>query len=143
MVVVLKLLLAQCNLDRLFTGGLSNYRLYVMVAYQLELKDNDNNKESPACVLLGFLARFGVEEPPTRDNVLRTKGNGEADLSWVYRLDDCVECFAECHRRLTEERRNNNDNKSSICCVLNHERLQWEHGRRRCAGPKRSSRQSS
>ena len=94
-VVALKLLLAQYDLDRPFMGGLGSYRIYVMVAYYLEREDDDDDDESLARVLLGFLARFGVEEPPPRDDVLRTEGDGEADLSGVYRLDDCVECFAE------------------------------------------------
>ena len=98
-----------------------------MMAYHLERKDDDNdNDKSPACVLLGSLVRFGVEEPPTRDDVLRTEGYGEANLSGVYRLDNCLECFAKCHQRLTEERRDDNDDKSLLCCVLDHERLQRE-----------------
>ena len=85
--------------------------------------------------------RAGVEEPPTRDNVLRTEGNGKADLSRVNRLDNCVECFAECHRRLTEEPHNNNNNKSLLCRVLDHERLQQERetaSRRAKRSPRRS-----
>ena len=85
--------------------------------------DNKDDDKSLASVLLGFLARFGAEELPTWDNVLQTEGNGEADLSRVYRSDNCVECFAKCHQQLTKERRNDNNDESLLCCVLNHEQL--------------------
>jgi len=58
-VLFLKVLLMQQDLDKPFTGGLGSYKLYVLVAHHLERYLEIGGNDEPGEVLMSFLRRFG------------------------------------------------------------------------------------
>jgi len=109
-VLLLKILLKQADLDKPFTGGLGSYKLYVMVAYHLErhvglLGGNDD----PSEVLLAFFYRYCGSYPsnetatitPLRPTtILTTNDGGMAELRPVFRLAECEKVFQITFQRL-------------------------------------------
>ena len=111
----LKTLLSQHGLDTPFTGGLGSYKLYVLVAHHIERHLSLGGSDRPGEIILSFLFRFGmsgVAQLGTKRNDQRhcTKlkqyvaldgpNGGCADLSNVFRLDECIELFRLCWERL-------------------------------------------
>ena len=129
-VVLLKVLLAQHNLDEPYTGGLGSYKLYILIAdhiyrHQQWCKDNKNGcRDSsehigPFEALFTFLYRYGyggtdmqdrqvLQYPTTtlhqhRPVVCAIDGMTSADLSNVYKLQDCITLFRLCFHRLYQQ----------------------------------------
>jgi len=115
-ILFLKILLEQVNLDKPFTGGIGSYKLYVLLAYHFEKHLALGGNDTPEEILLSFFFRFGnvgnaynsnnntgfdVEAltPITSLSILRSNG-GEADLSSAFRIDECVALFGLCFERL-------------------------------------------
>jgi hypothetical protein len=138
-VLVLKALMEQQNLDKPFIGGLGSYKLYVLVAYHIKRHIAGGGRDRPGEILLSFLFRFGhVKGYSNVDNKCRTRlkqdeklrfdANAEADLSNVYKLHSCVQLFQRGFERL----RNSMDKseKSLLAELLDVKKLQL--GRQRC-----------
>lgn len=168
-VVLLKILLNQVNLDKPFIGGLGSYKLYVLVAYHIskEMKELPDSS-CPAHILLSFLYRYGGKfchreknnnneknkkdqtslcrettiitklpaESNSADNTNKNDQNnssasllfndkennsfGLAELSGVFKIEDCTILFGLVYQRLlqayqlfTEKNSSQNKTKSS------------------------------
>lgn len=121
-ILFLKTLLNQHNLDEPFTGGLGSYKLYVLVSYHIEQYLLEGGTDEPAGVLLSFFYRYmdiatecrkhwkknmpDIRKVPLSINVpIVGKDCAVADLSNVFRLDDCKVLFRICWSKLWQ-----------ICC---------------------------
>lgn len=115
-VLFLKILLTQQSLDTPFTGGLGSYKLYVLVAHHIDRHLKLGGSDRPAEIVLSFLHRYGC---PKTNIIHRSDGRhlrhcttlhqtvplegpngGSADLSNVYRLNECTSLFHKCYERL-------------------------------------------
>jgi hypothetical protein len=109
-ILVLKVLLAQQDLDKPFTGGLGSYKLYVLLAHHLQEHLALGGLDRPAEVLVSFLFRYGCVKGHNVDDRVRTrlsqdvaledKNGCVADLSNVFLLTHCVDLFKNCWMRL-------------------------------------------
>ena len=124
-VVFLKVLLAQHNLDEPYTGGLGSYKLYILIAdhiyrHQEWCRDQNNgcsdssDHMGPFEVLFTFLYRYGygdmqgrqvLQYPTTALHQHRPVVSAHdtttcADLSNVYKIQECVILFRLCFHRL-------------------------------------------
>ena len=124
-VVFLKVLLAQHNLDEPYTGGLGSYKLYILIAdhiyrHQEWCRDHKNgcsdssDHMGPFEVLFTFLYRYGygdmqgrqvLQYPTTALHQHRPVVSAHdtttcADLSNVYKIQECVILFRLCFHRL-------------------------------------------
>jgi len=110
-ILVLKILLSQADLDKPFTGGLGSYKLYVLVSYHLEKHLALGGIDRPMEVLLSFFYRFGDSSKQKVINDIRAfttlnqrsllfADGGEADLSAVFKIDVCSKLFGLCFNRL-------------------------------------------
>jgi hypothetical protein len=109
-ILVLKVLLAQQDLDKPFTGGLGSYKLYVLVAHHLQQHLAMGGLDRPAEVLVSFLFRYGCVKGHNVDDRVRTRLSQDvgiedmdgcvADLSNVFLLGHCVDLFKNCWIRL-------------------------------------------
>jgi hypothetical protein len=109
-ILVLKVLLAQQDLDKPFTGGLGSYKLYVLLAHHLQEHLALGGLDRPAEVLVSFLFRYGcvkghnvderVRTRLSQDVALEDKNGCVADLSNVFLLTHCVDLFKNCWMRL-------------------------------------------
>jgi len=112
-VLLLKVLMAQQDFDKPFTGGLGSYKLYVLVAYHIESHLANGGKDRPSEILISLLFRYGcigahndnsttnLEQLRIREDTLSSDG-GMCELTPVFRLSECVGMFRECHVRLLE-----------------------------------------
>ena len=104
MVLFLKILLNQHNLDVPFTGGLGSYKLYVLVSDHCR----KNPGKTTGLVLVGFLDRFSnLQRVRDELTALEDGSTGfmgsdgsSADLSNVFRWDECCALFASTVSRL-------------------------------------------
>jgi hypothetical protein len=106
-VLLLKLLLRQTDLDKPFTGGLGSYKLYVLVAYHIERHLKGGGRDVPADVLVSFLFRFGgLGHTGASTNLSPTmtllSHGGMADLQPVFRLRDIEVLFKKSYERLSQ-----------------------------------------
>lgn len=113
-VLFLKVLLSQQKLDAPFTGGLGSYKLYVLVAYHIHFHLAMGGSDRPGEVLMSFLYRFGCRGGTLKpkDGAKRTLLDQQttlqgidgacADLSNVFRLDECLDLFRACWERLKQ-----------------------------------------
>jgi hypothetical protein len=111
-VLFLKVLLSQQKLDTPFTGGLGSYKLYVLVAYHIHNHLAMGGSDRPGEVLMSFLYRFGCRSRPSKpkdgakqtvldqQTTLQGIDGACADLSNVFRLDECLDLFQACWERL-------------------------------------------
>jgi DNA polymerase sigma len=51
-VLILKVLMAQQDLDKPFTGGLGSYKLYVLVAYHIDCHLASGGRDRPSEILI-------------------------------------------------------------------------------------------
>lgn len=119
-VLILKMLLRQMDLDKPFTGGIGSYKLYVLVAYHLQRHIQLGGQDRPSEVLLTFLYRFGNKKeseyttPLSRELVIpihtpstkvKTLENAEgfADLSSIFKIDTCVALFQKSYDKLQKQ----------------------------------------
>jgi len=110
-VLLLKILLKQADLDKPFTGGLGSYKLYVMVAYHIERHIEHGGNDIPSEVLLSFLFRYGgCEDDDAKQSRAVTKlsptsvfssGGGTAEMQPVFRLEECVAVFKIAFQRVS------------------------------------------
>jgi hypothetical protein len=120
-ILVLKVLLAQQDLDKPFTGGLGSYKLYVLLAHHLQEHLVLGGLDRPAEVLVSFLFRYGCVKGHNVDDRVRTrlsqdvaledKNGCVADLSNVFLLTHCVDLFKNCWMRLWKLARRFEDNE--------------------------------
>jgi len=116
-ILFLKILLQQVNLDKPFTGGLGSYRLYVLVANHFNAHKSLGGGDSAAEMLLSFFYRYSTpsksrDEARTqlkKEVVIRAEG-GEADLSAVS-VDLCIELFQRCFEKLMDGLENHEGRK--------------------------------
>ena len=120
-VLFLKTLLTHHSLDAPFTGGLGSYKLYVLVAHHMERHLSLGGSDRPGEIILSFLFRYGMSSGSVaprgkqqrhqqrhfttlkQSMPLDGPNGGCADLSNVFRLDDCIELFQQCFYRLWEK----------------------------------------
>lgn len=146
-VLVLKILLAQHNLDAPFTGGLGSYKLYVLVVHHLERHMALGGNDRPGEVFLSFLLRYSKvnhglgrmgnvtshrvrpgSSPSVSERtnlapktVLECKGGYSADLSAVFLLNHCIELFRRAWWKMSRKYDiyiQNTDNRSSLLVDL-------------------------
>lgn len=114
-VLVLKMLLRQMDLDKPFTGGIGSYKLYVLVAYHMQRHLQLGGVDRPSEVLLTFLYRYGnklesqyitplckelvIPIHPINFTQVKTLENAEgfADLSSIFKIDHCVLLFEKTY----------------------------------------------
>jgi len=144
-VLFLKTLLTQQSLDAPFTGGLGSYKLYVLVAHHIEKHLALGGSDRPGEVILSFLYRYGGMNDNQRgcqkyctklsQHVpLQGPDGASADLSNVFRLEECIQLFRQCWERLWEgvgSRRNNVRNESLLAGLICSNRLGRERKRAR------------
>lgn len=134
-VLVLKILLAQNDLDQPFTGGLGSYKLYVLVAHHLQQYLELGGTDRPSEILISFLFRYGGIKGHNVDPRARTKlsqyvplvdnSGCMADLSNVFQLQHCVQLFKGCWTRLWKVTRSFDDSGDSLLMhVVDAARLQ-------------------
>ena len=111
-VLLLKIILNQTDLDKPFTGGLGSYKLYVLVAHHLDQHVALGGSDRPAEVFASFLYRYGGikgYQQRCHENSVTTLGqtttltsqdNGHADMMPVFHVSHCVEVFEKCFWRL-------------------------------------------
>jgi len=51
-VLILKVIMAQQDLDKPFTGGLGSYKLYVLVAYHIDCHLASGGRDRPSEILI-------------------------------------------------------------------------------------------
>jgi len=110
-VLLLKILLKQADLDKPFTGGLGSYKLYVMVAYHIEKHIENGGNDIPSEVLLAFLFRYGsCEDDDAKQSRAITKlsftsvfssGGGTAEMQPKFRLAECEAVFKIAFERIS------------------------------------------
>jgi len=106
-VLLLKILLRQNDLDKPFTGGLGSYKLYVLVSYHIERHLKSGGKDLPSEVLISLLFRYGGfgrnRASTTLSNAMTLSSHGGmADMQPVFRLDDIEHAFANSFNRLSK-----------------------------------------
>ena len=142
-VLFLKILLHQHDLDVPFTGGLGSYKLYVLVAYHIQKHLALGGSDNPGEVLLGFLFRYsggakrGTQTVLNRDTPLKYSADCSADLSNVYRLDSCVELFRACYDCLQSRSREQQSVLKYVIDVNELTRLRSDFFRKAAAAVKR------
>lgn len=109
-VLLLKILLKQADLDKPFTGGIGSYKLYVMVAFHLERHVGLNGgNDDPSEVLLAFFYRYcgsfssidtAAITPLRPTTILTTNDGGMAEMRPVFRLAECEKVFQITFQRL-------------------------------------------
>jgi len=90
LVLTLKALLRQGELDKPFTGGIGSFKLYVMIANHLEKEIGGADKlQSLGRVFVSFLDRYrtGGEGELNQGSILRSEG-GEAVFKGIFRIKD-------------------------------------------------------
>ena len=114
-VLFLKTLLAHQSLDAPFTGGLGSYKLYVLLAHHMERHLALGGSDRPGEIVLSFLYRYGMSASRrgyrnqrhctalSQHVPLEGPDAGSADLSNVFRLDECIELFRQCWERLWDK----------------------------------------
>ena len=90
LVLIMKMLLRQADLDKPFTGGIGSYKLYVMIAHHLE-QESEGRKTLPpiSAVFIAFLDRFrrgGKGELKTQ-SIIRASG-GVAEFKGNFRISE-------------------------------------------------------
>lgn len=143
-VLILKILLQQTNLDKPFTGGLGSYKLYVLVAHHVDRHISLGGEDTLAEVLISFFYRFGDVSRYKNNSINRgafTKlsqrtilfsDGGEADLSPVFKIDECAKLFGLCFMRLMEriKLRSEGENVSFLSAFIDTTWLRTERNLR-------------
>jgi len=133
-VLFLKVLLSQHKLDVPYSGGLGSYKLYVLLAYHINKHLASGGSDRPGEVLLSFLYRYGcvgADGTDTNHTVLSQDvplygvDGASADLSNVFKLDECVHLFRLCRDRLWGRIQRSENTKSSLLAeLINPSKLQ-------------------
>ncbi|CAI5714995.1 unnamed protein product [Peronospora farinosa] len=93
-VMFLKEFLYQYELDKLFTGGLGSFRLYMMVAFIFQRYGSNKPRPPVSSLLLAFFELFGNKKLPKflhegTQLPLPFGDGGHMDFGGVFRIDDC------------------------------------------------------
>ncbi|KAG7366439.1 hypothetical protein IV203_029109 [Nitzschia inconspicua] len=114
-VVLLKMLLSEHNLDKPFTGGIGSFSLYVLVAHHLEEHLLEGGNDDAAEALITFFFRYGARRQNfarmesssctllSQEVMVSTYDGGSTDLSSSYQIDSIVKLFELCHRALIKK----------------------------------------
>ena len=144
-VLFLKVLLEQHDLDKPFTGGLGSYKLYVLVSYHLQHHLEMGGSDRPSEVLMSLLFRYGCvrghnvahacRKSLSVNTVLHCDSGGEADLSNVFKVEQIVQLMHRCWERLwSRVQKYRSSDASSIpsflSTIINPTRLQSDRVRR-------------
>ncbi|KAL7545244.1 hypothetical protein ACHAWF_008597 [Thalassiosira exigua] len=132
-VLLLKVLLAQQGFDKPFTGGLGSFKLYVIVAYHIEMHLENGGKDRPSEILISILFRYGcverdalastdLEQLQNKNYILSCAG-GNCELTPIFRLSELVGMFGECHKRLFDRMLADNRDISYLSSIIDCYRL--------------------
>eukprot|EP00980_Cylindrotheca_fusiformis_P021649 scaffold8505_cov130-Cylindrotheca_fusiformis.AAC.15 len=110
-VILLKILLNQHDLDKPFTGGLGSFKLYVLVANHIERHLALGGSDSPAEILLMFFYRYGnisgtkglpktAETNLMRVHSVQCQDGGLVEMNHVFQIEHCVTVFKACWFRM-------------------------------------------
>lgn len=112
-VLALKIIMAQQDLDTPFTGGLGSFKLYVLVAHHIQQHLALGGQDRPGEIFLSFLFRYGspsatgdhcVDEKArtflSQEACPKCEDGCEADLSNVFKIADCCHLFGAVWKRL-------------------------------------------
>lgn len=122
-VLIMKILMSQQNLDKPFIGGLGSFKLYVLVAHHIEKHIKQGGRDRPSEILFSLLYRYGCKKNDklaTDLLSLQKRGSSIAcdkaicDLVPVFKLEQCVALFNECHLRLSERLRRSSQQRLSF-----------------------------
>ena len=128
----------QANLDKPFTGGLGSYKLYVMLAHHYDLHLNLGGNDTSAEILMSFLYRFGQTHENQKQKIDNKKAvtplsqltilscnGGEADLSTIFKIENCTHLFGICFQRVMMmlEETSNGGKLSYLASIIHGERL--------------------
>jgi hypothetical protein len=88
-VIVLKTLLAQHQLDEPYSGGLGSYKLYILVAHHIHMhlqqqKDSEDREHCPFIMLYTFLYRYGYGQEEEHRSWKRKKLTENSINVWSY-----------------------------------------------------------
>ena len=136
-VVLLKILLRQTDLDKPFTGGLGSYKLYVLVACHLTKHLALGGSDSPGDMFLSFLFRFGKVQTAydgpyskimtelSQDLIVYSEHNGIADLSSVFKLEHIVKVLGMFYMRLMSQyaKHKKSDKLSFLASIIDKKTL--------------------
>jgi len=134
LVLVLKIMLQQNDLDKPFTGGLGSYKLYVLVAYHLEQRLASGENDNPAEALVSFFRRYGGCENAKR---IKRKSavtdlakldsiecdGGLVELNSVFKLSDCLELFRLCNEKVMSMKNFDLSGVSVLAQLIDHVKL--------------------
>jgi len=113
-VMVLKIILNQHDLDKPFTGGLGSFKLYVLVANHIQQHLANGGSVTPSEILMTFLYRYGDirssygnVNPNARTNLMRAVSvhchdGGVVEVSQVFQIENCITVFKACWVRLLQ-----------------------------------------
>jgi len=110
-VLALKIIMGQYELDTPFTGGLGSFKLYVLVAHHIQKHMRLGGSDDPGEIFLSFLFRYGsstgdhcVDKKARtalfQDSLIECESGFEADLSNVFKVTECCHLFGSIWRRL-------------------------------------------
>jgi len=116
-VLALKIIMGQQDLDTPFTGGLGSFKLYVLVAHHIQQHLELGGSDDPGEVFLSLVFRYGsapgdqsiAEKARTQlfqDSKIQCEDGFEADLSNVYKITECCHLFDSVWKRLWGRVRN-------------------------------------
>jgi hypothetical protein len=146
-VLALKIILEQQDLDKPFTGGLGSYKLYILVAYHIQQHLELGGLDRPGEVFLSFLFRYGnvgghnVDARTLTDlsqqASVHDREGCTADLSNVFQLEHCVHLFRRCWARLwkfmsraSDKNEGSDPMKSLLAEIVDSSRLYCERSER-------------
>jgi len=118
-VLFLKILLQQADLDKPFSGGLGSYRLYVLVANHFNMHTSLGGGDSAAEMMVSFFFRYST--PTKSNNKARSylctanpicSEGGEADLGPVD-VKPITQLFQLCYQRIMDRLGEYKDKASS------------------------------
>lgn len=135
MVLFLKILLQQADLDKPFSGGLGSYRLYVLVANHFNIHTSLGGGNSAAEMMVSFFFRYSTptkSNNKARSNLCTTSPicseGGEADLGPVD-VKPITQLFQLCYQRIMDrlvEYKNKASSKSILAAMVDSTQVKRE-----------------
>ena len=140
-VVLLKILLRQSELDKPFTGGLGSYKLYVLVAHHLEKHLKLGGSSRPSDIFLSLLYRYGdiqkaydgpynkIMTKLSKSSIVHSDNDGMADLSPVFKVENIVKLLGMSYKRLLSQYKkykSNDVNKVSFLAAIIDQKVLYQ-----------------
>lgn len=134
-VLFLKILLQQADLDKPFSGGLGSYRLYVLVANHFNMHTSLGGGDSAAEMMVSFFFRYST--PTKSNNKARSylctanpicSDGGEADLGPVD-VKPITQLFQLCYQRIMDrlgEYKNEESSMSILAAMVDSAQVKQE-----------------